>query len=298
MALRIVQNAEIIVPENDLNSEKPFVSVKNQIFLFENYWFIISCTQKDDNVGIYLHVNCPIPVIVTYSFKVNSFAEKFVNTYEKCEGFGSSNFGKKPDLFQDGFMKIHVDLDINFGREMLENVRKEEFHNVALLFDDRFKDFTIFVGKKEIKVHKNIIAVASPVFAAMLEPQCKESQEGSVDIKDFDPVTVRAAVDFMYTRYLNINSPLTTLLNLAKFADKYDLVRKEMIFEGLYKKINLTTILEISKFSAANGLDQIYNKCVEFVARSFDYNARNMKNFEKLDLQFVMDVVVKKYRSF
>uniref|UniRef100_A0AC34R8D3 BTB domain-containing protein n=1 Tax=Panagrolaimus sp. JU765 TaxID=591449 RepID=A0AC34R8D3_9BILA len=234
MALRIVQEAEIIVPENDLNPETPFVSAKSLIFLFENCWFVISCSQEDGSVSIFLHVNCPIPVTVTCLFKVNSFAKKSVHTYEKFEGWGPVDFGKKTDLFHDGFMKIYIILDLNFGREMLENVRNEEFHNVALLFDGRFKDFTIFVGKKEIKVHKIIIAVASPVLAAMLEPHCKEFKDGKVDIKDFDLVTVRAAVDWMYTRYLNINSPLTTLLNLAKFADKYDLVRKVTFCRKMY----------------------------------------------------------------
>uniref|UniRef100_A0AC34RAY7 BTB domain-containing protein n=1 Tax=Panagrolaimus sp. JU765 TaxID=591449 RepID=A0AC34RAY7_9BILA len=270
MALRIVQEAEIIVRECALHPKKIFASAKNQIFLFEN------CC-------------CSISVIVTCLFKVNSIARGNVHI---CEGWGYKQFGKKADLFQDGFMKIHADLEFNFEPEMLEILRKEEFHNVASLFDERFKDFVIQVEKKEYKVHRSIIAIASPVFAAMLEPQCKESQEGNVDVKDFDIVTVRAAVDFMYT--LNINSPLTTLLNLAKFADKYDLIHREMIFEVLYKKIDLITISEISKFSAANCLEKLYNKCIDFFVKNFVYIVKNIKKFNDLDPGFVMDVVIKK----
>uniref|UniRef100_A0AC34RSQ7 BTB domain-containing protein n=1 Tax=Panagrolaimus sp. JU765 TaxID=591449 RepID=A0AC34RSQ7_9BILA len=130
----------------------------------------------------------------------------------------------------------------------------------------------------------------------MLETDCKEVKESKVVIEDFDYETVDAAVSLMYTRkvdYLSVN----TLLNLYKFADKYDLLDTKLVFEVLDEKINLNAILEISKFTLANSMDELYQKCVNFFVKDFEKNAETMKGFEDLDSQFAMDIMKKKYRS-
>uniref|UniRef100_A0AC34RMP5 BTB domain-containing protein n=1 Tax=Panagrolaimus sp. JU765 TaxID=591449 RepID=A0AC34RMP5_9BILA len=156
---------------------------------------------------------------------------------------------------------------------------------------------TICCGNKEIKVHKNIIAIALPVFAAMFESHTEEFKEGRVDIKDFDFETVKVAVDLMYTRKIPDELSLDCLLNLYKFADKYDLIDTETVFEQLMEKISLNTILEISKFSKLNLMDKLYEECVDFYADDFEENTQKIDNFQQLDPQFVMDAANRKYRS-
>uniref|UniRef100_A0AC34QGK3 BTB domain-containing protein n=1 Tax=Panagrolaimus sp. JU765 TaxID=591449 RepID=A0AC34QGK3_9BILA len=145
-------------------------------------------------------MECEKPVTVSYTITVNSTCTRsFIYTFKKPIGYGSHNFGKKSSLFVDGVMTVDAKLRIKFISENIE-VYDEPPHTVALLEDEKFKDFTINVDDDEITVHKNIIAIASPVFAAMIESHTKEFKEGRVDIEDFDHETVKAGVDLMYTR--------------------------------------------------------------------------------------------------
>uniref|UniRef100_A0AC34QUH9 BTB domain-containing protein n=1 Tax=Panagrolaimus sp. JU765 TaxID=591449 RepID=A0AC34QUH9_9BILA len=240
-------------------------------------------------------MNCQNPVIVSCVFVVNSNTKSYSHRFESSETFKFPDFGKKSDLFMDGVMAIDVKMNIKFISETVEVFEDEVPHTVALLEDDEFKDFTICVDDDEIKVHKSVIAIASPVFSAMLKPNTKESKEGKVDIIDFDFETVKAGVDLMYTRKIGGDLPLKTMLNLYKFADKYDFVDKRKILERLVEKFSLETILEISTFSKANLMDQLYDKCVAFLGINFEANARNAE-FKNLNPEFIRDVILKKYQ--
>uniref|UniRef100_A0AC34RM37 BTB domain-containing protein n=1 Tax=Panagrolaimus sp. JU765 TaxID=591449 RepID=A0AC34RM37_9BILA len=233
MVLEIVQKSHFIVPADSLGENKPFSSGHEQISVLNGYLFHINCQEKDENIGIYLHMVIPKPVTISCTFTVNSITRNHVHIFNKSEGFGFPKFGKKSSLD-----------------------------------DEKSKDCAICVEDKEINVHKNIIAIASPVFAAMLKPHCKEFKEGRVDIKDFDFETIKAGVKLMYTRKNPDELSLNSLLNLYKFADKYDLIDTETVFEKLMEKICLETILEISKFSKANSMDKLYEVC-GFLCRVF-----------------------------
>uniref|UniRef100_A0AC34RPG8 BTB domain-containing protein n=1 Tax=Panagrolaimus sp. JU765 TaxID=591449 RepID=A0AC34RPG8_9BILA len=214
-------------------------------------------------------------------------------------GFGFPDIGKKSELFVNGVMTVDAKLNIKFICEDVEffDDGLPPPHTVALLEDDEFKDFTILVGFEEIKVHKCVLALASPVFAAMLKPRCKEFKEGRVDIKDFDFETVKVAVDLMYTRKIPEELSINSLLNLYKFADKYNLIDTKKILETLKEKIGLETILEITKFSKVNSMDELYEECVEFYADDFEDLSREINFFQQLDPQFVVDAVNKKYHK-
>lgn len=51
--------------------------------------------------------------------------------------------------------------------------------------------------------------------------------------------------------------------------------------------------MEISNFSITNLMDELYNKCVDFFSKTPD--GKQIDDFEDLDPQFVVDVVMKKY---
>uniref|UniRef100_A0AC34PX36 BTB domain-containing protein n=1 Tax=Panagrolaimus sp. JU765 TaxID=591449 RepID=A0AC34PX36_9BILA len=93
---------------------------------------------------------------------------KFDRTFEKLKGYGFPEFGKKSELFVNGVMTVDVKLKIKFISENVEDFEQVP-HAVALLEDEKFKDFTISVEDREIKAHKCVLAMASPVFVAMLE---------------------------------------------------------------------------------------------------------------------------------
>uniref|UniRef100_A0AC34RBB2 BTB domain-containing protein n=1 Tax=Panagrolaimus sp. JU765 TaxID=591449 RepID=A0AC34RBB2_9BILA len=226
MVFETVQTVQLIVKENDFDASNKFVSIRKQFCLFEDYWYHFWIDEKNDFIGIYLHLNCPTPVTASYTFTINSITKTGNYTYKIHEGRGWSNFGKRADLFVNGILKL--DAEIHFRIPSKEVPNDEMSQYAALLNDERFKDFTIHVNHRRIEVHKNVVAVASPVFSAMLKPNCEEFRNGEVFIKDFDYETVKAGVEFMYTHKIRENSKVEFLLDLYKFADKYDLVNTDL----------------------------------------------------------------------
>jgi Leucine-rich repeat (LRR) protein len=63
----------------------------------------------------------------------------------------------------------------------------------------RFSDFTIVVGSNEIPVHKNVLGIQSPVFAAIFESDMKERIEGKMEIEEFSASAVEDFLRFFYT---------------------------------------------------------------------------------------------------
>uniref|UniRef100_A0AC34QU81 BTB domain-containing protein n=1 Tax=Panagrolaimus sp. JU765 TaxID=591449 RepID=A0AC34QU81_9BILA len=234
MSLEIVQKCQVNVPKTDFRSglflNADFTSTKKQLFTFENCFSYFRCKEVDNDVLILLHVDCPLKVEVAGVITVNSITKKFsqycLNNYwsGRDEWY---NFGKKAELFKNGVMTIDSELVFKFGNGRIESVEKEISHAFDLLNDDKFKDFVIQVKSKEIRVHKSVIAIASPVFSAMLEPHTKESKEGKGDIVDFDYPTVKAGVELMYTREIPQELSTEVLFSLYKFVDKYEL--KDMV---------------------------------------------------------------------
>uniref|UniRef100_A0AC34QEA6 BTB domain-containing protein n=1 Tax=Panagrolaimus sp. JU765 TaxID=591449 RepID=A0AC34QEA6_9BILA len=236
-------------------------------------------------------MNCPTSISAHWTVTINGTVKESDHVFAKYESWDFIKWNNREKLH------MHMLLKVKFEPEMLKSVDDRISQTFSFLINETFKDFAFNVEKQTITVHKNFIAAASPVFAAMLEPHTKESLEGKVEIKDFDYVTVKAAVDWMYLRYLNDNSSIRTLLNLCKFVDKYDLAGAAKIFDKVREKLNLSILLDVLKFSKINSLDKLYDRCVEFFGKEFEHNAKYMKNFDSLELQFLQDVIKKRYRS-
>uniref|UniRef100_A0AC34Q3V6 BTB domain-containing protein n=1 Tax=Panagrolaimus sp. JU765 TaxID=591449 RepID=A0AC34Q3V6_9BILA len=293
MGFDVIHKPQITVPEDAITDVDGFTSVKERVCVSNDYWFYFSCIEEDGIVTISLNLNYPLTL--HYEIIVNSIKKKSIG---KVKDFKQEKFifGKRIDLFHGGYMKIDALLRFQFDDFEIRHVNNELSHGKTLLEHEESKDFTICVGGQEIKVHKNILAVASPVFAAMLKPHCKEFEEGKVIIKDFHFKTVQAGVNIMYKHKSDEKLSLETLLNLYKFADKYDLVNKNQVAALLDEKLNLETLDEILMFSKKNMLDKLYEKCVNFFRVDFEKNCRKMVDFEDLDSDFIKDVTTKKYR--
>uniref|UniRef100_A0AC34QU28 BTB domain-containing protein n=1 Tax=Panagrolaimus sp. JU765 TaxID=591449 RepID=A0AC34QU28_9BILA len=290
MVLKIVQKYSIIIPETAIDNLARFIGPKVQIHVFKNHTFYVLCREKEDYIGFYLYFDCPSPVTVDYTLTVGTIVRSFAYKYERIDGYGNPQIGRRNVLFKNGLMK--ADLKIVMEMESVE-IEHRMLPNLALLNDEKFKDFIFCVGNQEIKVYKNIIAVASPVFAAMLEPHCKEFKDGKVTIEDFDFAKVKDGVHFMYTKEIAYNLSINELFNLYKFADKYDLVDVGEILEILENRINLTTLDEILNFLKQTSLEKVYQKCVTFFSIDFEKKCQEYKKFDKLDNDFLGDVVKK-----
>jgi speckle-type POZ protein len=84
-----------------------------------------------------------------------------------------------------------------------------------------FSDVTFNVRGRKFTAHKNILAMRSPVFAAMFQHPTKELLSGQVEVEDVDPDVFQEVLRYMYT-----GSPQSTAMDvmapeLLVAADKY-----------------------------------------------------------------------------
>jgi len=83
-----------------------------------------------------------------------------------------------------------------------------------------FADCQVSCGDEVISCHRAILATASPVFERMLGSPMAEGNERIIQIKDHEPSTVSALLEFAYTGQIPNVSDATALLCLA---DSYEM---------------------------------------------------------------------------
>ena len=86
--------------------------------------------------------------------------------------------------------------------------------------NDIFCDVTIAVKDKEFKVHKAVLAAASPFFLALLTSNMKESNEQliKVDLEEATESVVEDALKYLYTGNVTINEERAhNLLAMANY---------------------------------------------------------------------------------
>uniref|UniRef100_A0AC34FLN0 BTB domain-containing protein n=1 Tax=Panagrolaimus sp. ES5 TaxID=591445 RepID=A0AC34FLN0_9BILA len=124
----------------------------------------------------------------TFSIKAAKWTHKMKIPFDGNYGYGIS-FGSVNELF-DPNKKFIVDGKFTVQVEGIFKVEKAESNyetakNFTDLWNMGYKDFTIIADKKEIKVHKCVLAAYSPVFDAMFQPPMKEAIENKVELIDF-----------------------------------------------------------------------------------------------------------------
>lgn len=87
-------------------------------------------------------------------------------------------------------------------------------------------DFEIEVEGQRLKVHKLVLAMRSPIFAAMFSADMKESRENLLNLGHIDTSVVKIFVDYMYTNKLDQNASrdLATIVELMKLAEQYQII--------------------------------------------------------------------------
>jgi len=83
-----------------------------------------------------------------------------------------------------------------------------------------FADCILACNGEEIPCHREIMCLASPVFARMFRSEMKEGVQRRVDVGEVEPGTVLALAHFMYTGKVAVQSE--GLIPLLYLADRYD----------------------------------------------------------------------------
>ncbi|XP_044019424.1 speckle-type POZ protein-like B [Aphidius gifuensis] len=138
-----------------------------------------------------------------------------------------------------------------------------------LLLSGQSADVTILMGQKSFPAIKGILAVRSPVFAAMFNhEQLKENQKNEVVIEDIDEDVFEEFLHFIYTgESPNINKMPMKLLAVA---EKYQVdCLKNICEEILCETINSENVESILVFSDKYSLKKLDEECFKFMKKNF-----------------------------
>uniref|UniRef100_A0AC34R297 BTB domain-containing protein n=1 Tax=Panagrolaimus sp. JU765 TaxID=591449 RepID=A0AC34R297_9BILA len=197
---------------------------KEKIGTFDDFTVWIECRKcadAEDHVSLFFHTNFPVSVFVGMKCQIANVKKSLFYTFDpKNQYCGWSKFGTTHELFVGGYMKIDwvVSLESNSG--MVKYLKESAPHEKHALVDDgRFKQFTLCVEEKEIKVQKHVLVAASSVFANLL----KNTHDEKTIISGHNYETVQAAVYYMHTNRIQLGTPPKTVLDLYEFAREYKL---------------------------------------------------------------------------
>ena len=199
----------------------------------------VSYNLDDEYMGLYFHVESSVKVNATYEFTIKSYSKDevirdYIEYYFPSHadfGWGCPHFISKYDL-QDpakGFIKkgsIIIDIDVHlYVHHTHPSVTSPMLSISRSLFESKqYSDFTLIVDEKEIKVHKCVLGIASPVFDRMFNSECIEAKEDKSVIKEFDFLTVEVSVKLVYGfEILHDDLDIDVLLDLYRFAHQYEI---------------------------------------------------------------------------
>uniref|UniRef100_A0AC34FGG7 Speckle-type POZ protein n=1 Tax=Panagrolaimus sp. ES5 TaxID=591445 RepID=A0AC34FGG7_9BILA len=232
----------------------------------------------------------------TFSIKSANWSHKMNKVYDGIGGHGYT-FCTTVELFDsskkffidrkltvniEGIFKIHH-ADSKWKTDILKSPWKAS-SNFGDLWNKGYEDFTIVVDKKEIKVHKCVLAAQSPVFDAMFNSTMKEAVENKIEIKDFSFTIVDKAIKLCYDYHLVAEISLDESFLLLKFADKYNMVVLQDNLEGyLGIKCNVSNICQIANCAVSANAKKLEAKCLDFFLEciKMKYLVQNMEMLEK-----------------
>lgn len=71
-------------------------------------------------------------------------------------------------------------------------------NNESILNNSKYSDFKFIVNGRMFKVHKNILAAASPVFDKLFETKFSETLTNECHVTDIEPITFQYLLDYIY----------------------------------------------------------------------------------------------------
>lgn len=138
---------------------------------------------------------------------------------------------------------------------------KGTFNNFKNLWDEHdFRDFSFIIGEKEIRVHKNVVAVQSSVFAEILENDEKVRNLNKLEVEDCREEIFVEFLRLLYTAEIRSKEDSFEIFSLAWMFDVTEL-------KGAYMDIITSDLNELNVFCClAMGN---YYKCDAMVEAAF-----------------------------
>lgn len=248
--------------DSENNPNKDFISL-----------MLKSCNNFDvvASLGLCMFKNAEKNPVASYFPKTN---ETFTPKLE----WGSTHFVKKSDLQYENYppmfritclLIVDETYDINQQLDfiMTEN-RNEEFDDFEnLLHCHEFSDVTFQVNGKEFHAHKAILAIRSPVFAAMFSHDMLEKQQNMVNIEDIDSEVFEELLRFIYAGKVKASQMAKFTVELLGAADKYNIQKlKTMCEKILYRGIHKDNAVEYLNIAEQCNAMVLRTLSIKFIA--------------------------------
>jgi speckle-type POZ protein len=135
----------------------------------------------------------------------------------------------------------------------------------AKLFETKdFSDITIVCSDKKFMAHRNIIAIRSSVFKAMLTADMAEKKLSRIVIEDIDDATMQELLRFIYTNEVQNLDTLASKLLYA--AEKYDIPElKSICASHLTEQVSEESVFDNLVLADRHNEQQLLTACMEFI---------------------------------
>lgn len=183
-----------------------------------------------------------------------------------------SNFDVKANERNGNDYEFECDVEISLktiGSEyqVIRNVGNTPIFEAMseILESGKFSDFKIIAKGKEFKVHRNILSLASPVFATMFEIDLDEKKLNCATV-DCDPEIFQHLLEFIYSGKLPENFA-DVAIKLYEVAHLYQIesLVKYCVGYVLSKEINEENALDIYEFAVKFRIDDLFDRSWAFI---------------------------------
>ncbi|XP_015112429.1 speckle-type POZ protein A [Diachasma alloeum] len=128
-------------------------------------------------------------------------------------------------------------------------------HMWMLFQESKLSDAVVIVEDKQFHVHKLLLQIRSPVFAAMFEHNLKENQTNEIKIEEIRPEVVRKMLQFIYTDRIDNFEDIVRDLLVA--ADRYSLdgltaLCERVLCEQVTVSNAVATLILAESYNSAN----------------------------------------------
>uniref|UniRef100_A0A914PYZ1 BTB domain-containing protein n=1 Tax=Panagrolaimus davidi TaxID=227884 RepID=A0A914PYZ1_9BILA len=236
-----------------------------------------------------------IEAIFDVSIVSAQFNRCFKYVFEESYGWGgrlcltADLFNPSKKYFVDGILTVNFNGVLIAEESRISMLKCKNDFVPEFAITDEDKDFLIIIGDKEIKVHKQLLKDASPVFAGMFQSGMKEEIDNKMIIVDFDFETVEVAINLFYGKTVLEEFSFEDALSLYRFGDKY-LCRKimDLVENQLIELISPSNVVQLIKFSSpdSHNIKGLYQRCIDSLIMYFK-NSTPVFGSESLDKKFL-----------
>jgi speckle-type POZ protein len=129
-------------------------------------------------------------------------------------------------------------------------------------------DATFNINGRKFAAHKTILAMRSPVFAAMFLHPTKEMQSGEVEVEDIDPDVFQEVLHYLYTGLTRSSAMDVMAPGLLAAVDKYMLDELKTLCEThLIRKMSAKNCIDLLTLTTHHPAEHLKKYAIEYFRR-------------------------------